>query len=281
MPKLLSLLILLAFQLQLSAAGLSQYDKDIIKDYTTVGYFISNTAQDALYPNITELPDLMLPAVTPEQGGGENLKYIKHLNRALDKLPSFGVPGKTMVYRGIYSEDKEKFENIFAEGRVWRERRYSSSTVSKEVAEAFAAGAYKNEGCGGCDQNVLEPKPEYMILLSIINRTGKDIKAEAADPNEKEVLFKSGTYFKVQTSKRDEKGRLLVGLEELDPKKLTKEEKALLAKEEASQFQRVLIEYFNGSKTAYQKHLSEWKSAFKKWKASGFLEKEDLVFGEE
>lgn len=280
MPKLLSLLIIFSFHLQLSAAGLSQYDKDIIKDYTAVGYFVSNTVQDALYPSITGLPDLMIPTMNPEEGAA-NLKYVKHLNRALDKLPNFGVPGKSIVYRGIYSAEKEKFEKIYAKGRVWIERRYSSATVSKEIAEAFAAGAYKNEGCGGCDPNVKDAKPEHMILVSILSRTGKDIKAEAADPKEKEVLFKSGTYFKVKNSMRDEKGRLLVNLEELDPKKLTKEESALLAKEESNKFQQVLIEYFDQSMSAYRKHVSEWKLAYQKWKTSGFLEKEDLVFGEE
>ena len=224
-----------------SSQRLSAHEKAIIKHYTQRGYFISNAIEDIV--DAYGMPALNGPMIpeSDDESSIRTLSYVKQLNGALDKIPSYGVPGTTEVYRGIYHESEEPIEKRFYEGKVWISRRYSSSTTSLKVATDFAMGAYKNEGCGGCDSSgVRNPDPKKAVVLTIVSLTGKEISKLAADPGEKEVLFKPGIVFKVESARRDSKGRYLVRLIELDPKKLTAADKKSLLDFETKRAEEII-----------------------------------------
>ncbi|MCB9073370.1 MAG: hypothetical protein H6623_07090 [Bdellovibrionaceae bacterium] len=262
------------------AQSLSQEEKGLIKDYTAGGYFISNATKELLDYGVANLKAPLLPLYDEETAYHE-LHYIYKLNKALDKLPSYGTSGKTVVYRGIYHTSEESIESRYPIGKVWIERRYSSSTVSLDVATQFAMGLYKNEGCGGCDQHVKNADPKKAVIVSIVSRSGKDISNLAAQADEKEILFKSGVIFKVIKAERDKKHRFLVDLVELDANNLSKADKLALDKFEKERADRIIADRYsknvNGKKIINSEALNtaveEANSMWEKWRSSGDLDK--------
>ncbi len=263
-------------------AKLSEYEIQLIRDYTSQGYLMNHTFANILDRDVVGLKGPMVPDMACEEGefGHRVISYRTQLNKILAKIPAHGIPGKTTVYRGIYHTSEEPIENRFYKGRVWIERRFSSSTTDKKVAEDFAMGAYKNEGCGGCDQNVKEADPKNAVIISIVNRTGVDIAPWSLAAEEKEVLFRSGTIFKVVEAKRDPKGRYLVSMEELDPAKLSGADKAALDGEEEFRANRLVDSEFqvnHGSGAsfdpiAFAQGLARANQCIEDWKRNNSLE---------
>ena len=264
----------LTFGAGAQANSFTEYDAQIIKDYTSVGYFISNGIEDRIDGGVEGLEGPIFPGTNPdEEGAAHNYQYFMQLNRALDRLPVYGTPGTTVVYRGIYSTDQEQTpEQRFFKGRVWLERRFSSSTTSLEVATKFAMGAYKNEGCGGCSANVKKPNPKNAIILHIVHRTGREITQWAADKSEKEVLFKSGTLFKVVDAKRDTRKRYIVHIVELDPTNLADTDRSALIGAEGRRLETIIKTNFSpAGKLADE--IKKWNEAHRRWKSEGLLDK--------
>lgn len=255
-------------------ATTSEYDAAIIRDYTARGYFINGQLGEMIDSGLDGLEGPVFPGFDPADEYAAYLyQYAAQLNRALDKLPAHGTPGKTVVYRGIHtSNSKETPEARFFKGRVWKERRYTSSTTDREVAKRFAMGAFKNEGCGGCPAHVEKPNPRNAVILSIVSLTGKEITRFAADQGEKEVLFKSGTIFKVVEAGRDERRRYLVRIVELDPANLSAADAKALAESEAK-YLSTRREELAKDGVSLDGVAGKWNEAHRRWRAEGLLEK--------
>lgn len=228
-----------------NSSRVADYDIQLIHDYTARGYFINSELSKQLEPHTLEgLQGLMyplhLPDGTAEQHARNLYQYSGQLNRALDKIPSYRNGSKNLVYRGIYSESEERPEQRYPLGKIWLERRFTSTTKDREIAKSFAMGAFKNEGCGACDAGVKNPKIENVTLIQIESINGKEIQAYAAIAKEKEVLFKSGTIFKVTQAGRDARGRFAVTLKELSLSTMTDQEKLILENSERQRTQRLL-----------------------------------------
>lgn len=276
MNKILALVFLMAGSIWAGADP--AYDAKLIHDYTARGYFVSVDAAEFIDQHT---PGVLFPFRASWDSSPESLpfnqlvlKYHYQLNRALDRLPAYP---KSEIYRGIYSTNTEDPpEKRFPKGRVWIERRFQSSTTSLKVAEQFAAGAYKNEGCGGCPPHVKRPNPRNMTLITILHRSGKDISVMAAEKGEKEVLLRSGLVFKVIDAKRDAKGRYVVKIQELDLKNLSGDDQKALAESEAKRLNKMVVEFYDGDSRKLQAAISDWNQLYNLSAAQGFYERDDF-----
>ena len=113
---------------------------------------------------------------------GKQDVYEDHLNKALDKLPNF----QEIVYRGIKLTSKQiaKYQNAERNDLHVTERAFTSSTSSIATAHLYGN-----------------------TIFSIISKTGKKIEDISyyginSSQNEKEVLFRSNTKFKVLEVKK-------------------------------------------------------------------------------
>ena len=257
---------------------LPEYARAIIGNYASRGYFINNALNDMIDAGIPGLEGPVFYTTiyegTDDLQLSRDYRYILHLNQALEMLPAYTKE----VYRGIYTSDPKRAEKTFKRGRVWKERRFSSSTTDKKVAEAFSRGAYKNEGCGGCSQSVEKPKSKNMIFLTIQSLKGRDISLWAKD-GEKEVLFKSGTIYKVLSASRDSKGRFFAKLQELDENQLSDQDRAALQQSEEQRNKDIITEYGSSSSEdqyadglqKFQAQMEIFNAAHVRWRSSGVL----------
>jgi hypothetical protein len=99
--------------------------------------------------------------------------HALRLNEALDKLPDY----KGIVGRGVYVPNVAEFMKGYQVGMIKEERAFTS--------------AAKGKGFGG--------KVKYQIQ----SKTGKDVSTYSQHSGEKEVLFKSGTRFRVVKIEQD------------------------------------------------------------------------------
>lgn len=282
MTSTLAALILTLTAAMAGAQALSKYDAGLINDYTARGYFINsslNTVVDRGVPGLEGpafLPWSIENPDKPTDEEGLNYRYVTHLNRALAKIPAH----RGLAYRGIYHGSQEETpEQRFPLGKVWIERRYTSASKSLKLAESFAAGAYKNEGCGGCDANLKDGDPKNSVVLTIKSLTGRPIGEVSAKPEEQEVLFASGTLFKITKAVRDAKGRYLVEMEELA--KISPADQKAFEASEAARFERLKglyneIDPSDDKKFRHSlgKDIDVWNRAHRVWKANGFLQRE-------
>jgi len=110
---------------------------------------------------------------------GKNKKYAKHLNSALDKLPNH----KGMVYRGtkLSKSQLEKYKQSLKNATTITEKPFTSTSTSISTANQYS---------------------KANTIFTIFSQTGKKIEdytyyGKTHPQNEKEVLFKSNTTFKV------------------------------------------------------------------------------------
>ena len=103
----------------------------------------------------------------------------KLINQALDKLPNSAYNGEgNVLYRAVSFTDEE-VANIFKKGGTFTENGFASTTYSQAAISKYIRDVPKN------------------VLLRIEGKTGKLIEDISLKPQEKEVLFKSGTKFEV------------------------------------------------------------------------------------
>jgi hypothetical protein len=259
----------------IAQAEVTAYDKEIIRDYTAMGYFINGQTQDIIDQGIPNLEGPIFAGTgSPDDIAKVNFQYRTHLNRALDKLPNYGAAGKSEAYRGIYSSDLHP-EELYPQGKIWIERRFTSTSVDKKIALSFARGAFKNEGCGGCDPHIKNPDAKLGTFLTFISRTGKEITAIAADAKEREVLFKSGVILKVKSAGRNKIGMYEATIEELDPQQLSAADKFALQAYETQRTNSLIrkLQDYNPGKSL-ETIISDWNEAHRTWKAEGLLNTE-------
>ncbi len=267
--------------------SLSEYDKKIIGNYTGRGYFMNtilSSSIDARY--VPGLRGVMFPTVDPDISSDPYAtivyQYGMQLNRALDKIPSYRNGSKNLVYRGVYTTS-ERPEDRYPEGKIWIERRYTSTTTNREVAKAFAMGRLKNEGCGGCPSaDVQNPKVQHAILIEIESLDGKKVKEWSIKKDEEEVLFKVGTIFKVERAARDERGRYAVKMKELKWGTMTEVEKASLDQYENQRTQAKIHEAFGENKEDLNSAIEKWNVLHETWIQQDILNQEiDFSFMDE
>lgn len=135
------------------------------------------------------------------------------LNNALDK---FDV-GPETVYRGIKPKSRfnsqEELDTFvssnFSVGATYSDKGFMSTSVSKTSATEFRSSFVDKNGS---------------VMLQINNRSGKVLRHNDTDfINEKEVLFKPGSKFKVDSIKVDKYG-YVISMTEESQKKLSKKD---------------------------------------------------------
>lgn len=185
----------------------SQYDNDLFKSFgqNAEEYAKNETHQKALKINSKIRPaetfsverysvDFYADINFYLRNGGEPKeeffeKYRKVMNSALDKLESY----KGTVYRGsdLSPEVINKYKKAAETGESYTENYYLST--SKDREKSF-------------DRNT-----KYKIL----SKTGKQIEELSYFSQEKEVLFKEGTQFKILKVYVDEQGFNRIEMEEI------------------------------------------------------------------
>ena len=174
----------------------SKYDDDIFKKF---GLNIKEYAQSEAHQNALKINNKMRPAETfcvnrytgdffvdmnfYLRNGGEPKedfleKYRKVMNSGLDKLESY----KGNVYRGadLSSEIINKYKKAAETGEPYTENYYLSTSKSKDTV---------------FDRNT---------FYEIKSKNGKQIEKLSFFSEEKEVLFKEGTKFKINSVYFDE-----------------------------------------------------------------------------
>lgn len=103
-------------------------------------------------------------------------QYVKALNSALDRIK----PTEGKVYRG--AEVPRKIVAMYKPGKVVQEKAFTSTALSQRVAKDFMS--YSGS-----------------VMFVIHSKTGREISSlSATGSHEKEVLFKAGTKFKVESN---------------------------------------------------------------------------------
>jgi hypothetical protein len=174
----------------------SKYDDDIFKKF---GLNIKEYAQSEAHQNALKINNKMRPAETfcvnrytgdffvdmnfYLRNGGEPKedffeRYKKVMNSALDKLESY----KGYVFRGadLSSEIINKYKKAAETGEPYTENYYLSTSKSKDIV---------------FDRNT---------FYEIKSKNGKQIEKLSFFSEEKEVLFKEGTKFKINSVYFDE-----------------------------------------------------------------------------
>ena len=174
----------------------SKYDDDIFKKF---GLNIKEYAQSEAHQNALKINNKMRPAETfcvnrytgdffvdmnfYLRNGGEPKeeffeRYKKVMNSALDKLESY----KGYVFRGadLSSEIINKYKKAAETGEPYTENYYLSTSKSKDTV---------------FDRNT---------FYEIKSKNGKQIEKLSFFSEEKEVLFKEGTKFKINSVYFDE-----------------------------------------------------------------------------
>jgi len=185
----------------------SKYDDDIFKNFRLNA---KEYAQSEAHQNALKINNKMRPAETfcvnkytgdffvdinfYLRNGGEPKeeffeRYKKVMNSALDKLESY----KGYVFRGadLSSEIINKYKKAAETGEPYTENHYLST--SKDREKSF-------------DRNT-----KYKIL----SKNGKQIEELSFFLEEKEVLFKEGTQFKILKVYVDEQGFNRIEMEEI------------------------------------------------------------------
>lgn len=185
----------------------SKYDDDIFKNFRLNA---KECAQSEAHQNALKINNKMRPAETfcvnkytgdffvdinfYLRNGGEPKeeffeRYKKVMNSALDKLESY----KGYVFRGadLSSEIINKYKKAAETGEPYTENHYLST--SKDREKSF-------------DRNT-----KYKIL----SKNGKQIEELSFFLEEKEVLFKEGTQFKILKVYVDEQGFNRIEMEEI------------------------------------------------------------------
>lgn len=111
-------------------------------------------------------------------------KHASHLNKALSKLP----PHRGQVYRKATLDTKDA--DLYKSGFIVEERGFTSTAKSSGVWNG----------------NV------HFIIES---KTGRDISKISSHPGEQEVLFRSGTRFRITKAEKTQGGRKIY-MEEVD-----------------------------------------------------------------
>jgi NAD:arginine ADP-ribosyltransferase len=126
---------------------------------------------------------------------GKESEFELYLNAVLVKLPDF----KDLVYRGsaLSKAQIARYQTALEQKEKLTELGFTSASKSRQVAEMFSKGN---------------------TIFRIISKTGKAIEELSfhgvqSPQNEKEVLFRSKTNFKVLGVK-EENGKFLITLEE-------------------------------------------------------------------
>lgn len=119
----------------------------------------------------------------------------KVIDKALDKLPSF----EGITYRGIYNDNVENLVKQYKEnkGNLVQFEAFTSSTLNENIA-----------------RDVFGAKFGSSILFEIKSKEGRDISKYSHMPNEKEILFKTSSVFKIQSIKKEAKNKYKIYLEE-------------------------------------------------------------------
>ena len=110
------------------APQFSKYDRNLVRLYTSSAYeYVNNMAEQL----VDELPGLRGPLLGEERE--LDYKLYVQLQKSLAKLPVYKDP----VYRGSLSSKGTDPAARYFTGRVWRERRFSSATKSRSIAESL------------------------------------------------------------------------------------------------------------------------------------------------
>jgi len=251
-----------------TASKPTAYDVKLIRIYTQTAYeFVNNLSDTFIDTGIEGVKPPLLVRIV--DGEDPSYKLYVQLNKALDRLPNY----QGIVLRGIYSSlDKDPAER-FVKGKIWKERRFTSATKSRAIADSFSVGAFKAELRNLMPED--RPPIDYKrsALLRIKSLFGRDISKISASLEEEEVLFKSA-IFKVIDTSRDDKGRLLVEIAEQDPARLSVEDQQLLQQEEARRLELLTEELKSYGKL--QTLIAESNRQHEGWAKSRYLEKENL-----
>lgn len=153
---------------------LNIYEKSVIYKYTSDGYEDLNSRL--------------------REGLGIN-EFGKHLTQALEKLPDYTL----LCYRAtkVSGDSIEKYISAMKKETIITEKSFLSCSKSKYIALAFSSSP----------------------LFVILSKRGKDIEKIAkfgieSGQNEKEILFKPNSKFRVLNIKEEHK-RVTITLEEV------------------------------------------------------------------
>ena len=249
-----------------SSEKFTKYDASIIRLYTAAAYEGMNNMAEQLVDGQKGQKGLGLVA----HADFPDYKLYNQLIKAVNKLPVYG----NVVYRGSLSSRGTDLEARYKVGRVVKERRFTSTTKSMAVAEDFANGAYKPEFRNLLPEDrVIDPCLSTIITMKTLS--GRDVTKYSAKPEEKEVLLPPGIH-KIVEAKRDEKGRMVVFVVELDPAKLTDDEKAALADSEAERMKELAADNPELSPDKIAETVKLSNAIHERWEKKGYLAKEDL-----
>ena len=175
------------------------------------------TELGSLYPNIENTELAALHHYTKHGGNyrqlnkqlnkGEltdfNAASASLINKALASLPAF----KGTVYRGSIMKRKE-YERLYAGKSEVTHNIFTSA--SKDAAVAWKFASYREPG-----------KNEVRVLFEIQSKNGRDISnisefnGNFTPVDQKEILFKNGTRFKIIVTETDIFGNIYLKLKEL------------------------------------------------------------------
>lgn len=115
---------------------------------------------------------------------------IEMINSALDQLPNH--EGEVNRTSNLESKYYEYYKNNV--GNIIEEKGFTSTTKSNNTSDVDMLINF-GSGIG---------TPNKINTISVIkSKTGKDIKHLSEYPNKNEILFKSGTKFKINSIKED------------------------------------------------------------------------------
>ena len=113
-------------------------------------------------------------------------EHIKFINAALNQLPNY----EGVVFRGSKVEPKQLAQ--YQVGEIVTEKGFTSSSSNLAVAQNFSGN----------------------VLYTIFSKTGKKIRDFSEFPGEDEVLFRSGTKFKILAIEKKD-GKTLIKMMEV------------------------------------------------------------------
>jgi hypothetical protein len=183
-----------------------KYDKEFkAKKYDPIEtaaltHYTNATGEYALINSVLRGSDQKVAAIMQDReksGDKRNIEEIRQrvaiqtalINSALDKMPNY--EGK--VYR--VSALDPAIANSYKVGQEITEKGFTSTGTEKPIGINIKKGKIET-------------------IFNIKSKTGKSISKFSDTPQEDEVLFKSGTKFKV-TKKREENGKIIIEMEEV------------------------------------------------------------------
>ena len=175
------------------------------------------TELGSLYPNIENTELAALHHYTKQ--GGNYRQLNKQLSK--DELTDFNAASASLINKALAS--LPAFKGTVYRGSIMKRTEYERLYAGKsEITHNIFTSASKDAGVAWKFASYREPgKNEVRVLFEIQSKNGRDISnisefnGNFTPVDQKEILFKNGTRFKVVTTETDIFGNIYLKLKEL------------------------------------------------------------------